>query len=85
MGRGSSVCDLSVPFCGSPLFFHAPLVSNRGGSKILADVDAVFVLSEARRVHQDNCGKTVQFTAPTDKNSDGMWLGYLAGLTDSAR
>ena len=57
--------------------------SNRPGSEILADLDAVFVLPEARCLHQDDCGETFQFTASMDRNTDGTQRGHLANPTDS--
>jgi len=81
-GPGSSICDL-VPFCKSPLFFYTWIGSNGEQSETLADVDAIFILSGARRLHQDACGEAVQFTARMDGNPDGIRLGRLAGLTDS--
>ena len=80
-GPGSSICDL-IPFCKS-LFFYARPGTNRVQSEILADMDAVFILSEARRLHQDGCGEDVQLTARMDGKPDGIQLGYFAGLTDS--
>ena len=54
------------------------------GSEILANVDAIFVLSEACRLHQVACGEAFRSTARMDRNSDGMQLGHLGDLTDSA-
>ena len=82
-GPGSSICDL-VPLCESSLFLCTSLRSNGGGSEILADVDAVFVLSETRCLHSDHCGEAFQFTAPVDRNSDGIELGYLEDPANSA-
>lgn len=70
-GPGSSICDL-IPFRTPPLFFHASFESNREGSEILANVDAVFVLSEARRLHQDACGEAFQSTTRMDRKADGV-------------
>jgi len=47
---------------GPPSFLGAWHGFNREESKILANVDAIFVLSEARCLHQVDCGEAFQFT-----------------------
>jgi hypothetical protein len=77
-GPGSSIFDL-FPFRMSPPFLYASLRFNEEESKTLADVDAVFVLSEARCLHSDDCGEAFQLAASVGGNSDGIELGCPAG------
>ena len=65
-------------------FLYVSLQSNEEGSKTLADVDAVFVLSEARCLHSDDCGEAFQLTASVDRISDGTELGCPPDPPDHA-
>jgi hypothetical protein len=70
-GPGSSICDL-VPFCMFCRFLGVLFWSNKERSEALANVDAIFLLSEACCLHQDDRGEAFQSAARVDRSQDGM-------------
>lgn len=56
---------------------------NRERSEVLANLDAIFFLPEARCLHQGNCGEAFQPTVEMDRNPDGTSLCCLADLADA--
>jgi hypothetical protein len=76
-GPGSSVCDL-VPFCMFCPSLDATQLSDGRESEALAHLDAVFLLSEARCLHEDDCGETLYSTTRMDRNTDGTYVPRLS-------